>query len=125
MEGNDSIDNTTANVCEDDDVIPSFLNTSEDPGNGTKTEEEASYSRKLSSMTITEVGYDLDQFTWRRIKTYFIKQRGRHFKTSLNTGNLTGFPIEILACNYFLPISLQILNIIFQSIGQWSHSFKI
>ena len=63
MEGNDSIDNTTANVCEDDDVIPSFLNTGEDPGNGTKTEEEASYSRKLSSMTITEVGYDLDQFT--------------------------------------------------------------
>ena len=63
MEGNDGIDNTTADISEDDEVVPSLLNTGKDPSDGTKTQEEASYSRKLSSMAIAKVGNDLNQFT--------------------------------------------------------------
>ena len=62
MEGNDGIDYTTADISEDDDVVPSLLNTGEDPSDGTKTQEEASHSRKLSSMAIAKVGNNLNQF---------------------------------------------------------------
>ena len=63
LESNDGVDDTAADVGEDDNVVPGLLNTGEDPGNSSQAQQEAGDSGQLACVTIAEVGDDLDHFS--------------------------------------------------------------
>ena len=41
LESNDGVDDTAADIGEDDDVVPGLLDTGEDPGDGSQAQQEA------------------------------------------------------------------------------------
>ena len=63
LESNDGVDNTAADIGEDDNIVSSLLNTGEDPGNSSQAQQEAGDGGQLTCITITEVGNNLDHFT--------------------------------------------------------------
>ena len=62
LQGDDSVDEATADVSEDEDLVPCLLDTGEDPGDGAETEQEAGDGGELTGVTVLEVGDDLDEF---------------------------------------------------------------
>ena len=62
LQGDDSVDEATAEVSEDEDLVPCLLDTGEDPSDGANAEQEACDGRELAGVTILEVGNNLDEF---------------------------------------------------------------
>ena len=62
LQSNHGVNETAADVGEDEDLVASLLDAGEDPGDCPQTEQEAGDGGQLPSVTVLEVRHDLKEF---------------------------------------------------------------